>query len=93
MTATLEERIRAEVDVYDNGGRTFDRYTAVFADDGDALAIGPTGNVPNGVCMHLGYSPTVSDDERVEFDALPEPVQRAIRGAFVDWYVAAPVAP
>jgi len=39
------------VTVYDNGGRSFDRYTVFLNDHGYALGIGETGNVPNGFCM------------------------------------------
>ncbi len=71
--------------VTDNGGRTFERYTAYFA-DGSALLIGPTGNVPNGVCMwvdtgpELGHTADTDPDATIERSALPEPVRRAI-----DW--------
>jgi len=77
--------------VYDNGGRTFDRYTIVIADDeGDWYGInaGPTGNVPNGVFMSFAPGDGVSlplADEEIEFDDLPERVQRdvlaEVRGA------------
>ncbi|MBA3355871.1 MAG: hypothetical protein H0U18_08025 [Pyrinomonadaceae bacterium] len=42
------------VTIFDNGGRTFDRYTVFFDFEGDdsyALGIGDTGNVPDGFCM------------------------------------------
>ena len=41
--------------IWDNGGETFDRYTVRFELCGEVyfLGIGPTGNVPNGFCMHL----------------------------------------
>jgi hypothetical protein len=60
-----------DVRVYDNGGRTFDRYTVIFdsGDDVYALGIGDTGNVPNGFCMtveavegpHLGREIDLED--------------------------------
>lgn len=75
--------------VYDNGGRTFDRYTAEFHDwenDSEyALVIGPTGNVPNGVCMTL--DPWNGPDDECEKELslqevreLPRPVRKAIAG-------------
>lgn len=77
--------------VTDNGGETFDRYTAGFeiaaSGDPDAetdvfvLLIGPTGNVPNGVCMH-GEGGLGDDETRVAWEDIPEPVQRAIVGEF-----------
>lgn len=63
--------------VYDNGGQSIDRYTAVF-DDRPWLGVGETGNVPNGFCMtvegvegpHLGTLVSITD--------LPEAARRAI---------------
>jgi hypothetical protein len=74
-----------EVKIYDNGGKSFDRYTAVFP-DGDALGIGPTGNVPNGFCMHIDASEIEVGPHLgtvVPFDTLPKPVQKAIRA---EWH-------
>ena len=68
------------VDIYDNGGKTFDRYTVFFpSDETSALGIGPTGNVPNGFCMwvfaikgnHLG--------KKINFADCPIPVRKAIK--------------
>ena len=79
-------------EVRDNGGVTFDRYTAGFchygpADEtGDremdrfALLIGPTGNHPQGVCMHHELGVSEDDGELVEVADLPEPVRKAIDG-------------
>ena len=65
-------------EVFDNGGRTFDRYSIHFEyGDGEEhgyLFVGPTGNVPNGVCM---WSDTAGDGEEIDFDSLPDPVKRA----------------
>lgn len=75
-----------DVHVYDNGGVTFDRYTAEFP-DGDVLLIGPTGNVPNGVCMYAeGGASEDYDGEPVSFFAIPEPVQQAIRAEWNTWF-------
>lgn len=42
----------SEVTVYDNGGKTADRYTVVPKNpDWPWLGVGETGNVPNGFCM------------------------------------------
>ncbi len=70
------------VTIIDNGGRTFDRYRVQFHDDGmddGELLIGPTGNVPNGVCMWAeGQYPCAADETEVLYANVPEPVQRAI---------------
>ena len=73
-----------DVTIFDNGGRTFDRYTVLFPDM-DAFAIGSTGNVPNGVCMHVEQ---IGQPEGVEIDfvSLPDPVQRAIQDEWNAWY-------
>lgn len=60
----------------------FDRYRVLFTIEGEAwaLSIGPTGNVPNGVCMTTEHtSPTPYPGEvPIEIADLPEPVQRAV---------------
>ncbi len=74
---------------FDNGGRTFDRYSAGFETGPDpeaeefdtySLMIGPTGNAPNGVCMSSEYPADDGDGAPVVWADLPEPVQRAIIG-------------
>ena len=77
-----------EVRIYDNRGKTFDRYAAVFP-DGDVLVIGPTGNHPQGVCLWLG--PSTNEDTLgapITFEHLPQRVQRAIRAEWNAWYTA-----
>lgn len=70
------------VTVYDGGEAAgFDRYTA-FYDDGDmALAIGETGNVPGGVCMHVTAERGPHLGDVVPLADLPEPVRRAVEEA------------
>lgn len=80
-------------EVRDNGGQTFDRYTAGFChygslEDDDremdrfSLLIGPTGNHPQGVCMHDDMPVGEDDGKLVELSDLPEPVQKAIDNEF-----------
>jgi len=65
------------VRVWDNGGRTFDRYT-VFTGR-DAYVMGPTGDHPQGVCQYVGDAGHVTPEgTRVAVADLPEAVQRAI---------------
>lgn len=85
MTQMRTEGFNLNVAVYDNGGQTFDRYTAVFP-DGHALAIGPTGNVPNGVCMSVELHSALSVHDRVNFQELPVAVRVAIRQFWDEWY-------
>ena len=61
----------------------FDRYRVVFVDEDEgewALTIGPTGNVPNGVCMtteHVSTDP-YPGEVPIEVESLPAPVRKAI---------------
>ena len=71
--------------VMDNGGRTFDRYTVIFS-DGSALNVGPTGNVPNGVCMWAdtwreGYQP---EGKWITWRSVPRPVRTAAKKALAE---------
>lgn len=66
-----------DVRVWDNGGRTFDRYTVFVG--GDAYVVGPTGNHPQGVCMYVGDAASVEPEgEPVAIANLPPAVQKAI---------------
>jgi len=70
-------------EVRDNGGRSFDRYTVAFAEDGyeegqGCLLIGATGNHPQGVCMHSEHPIGGYDGVTIGFDELPAPVLAAI---------------
>lgn len=88
-----------DVRIYDGGEQFGDRYTAVFP-DGSMLGIGVTGNSPNGFCQHVGNvnEPAYagferkSSEKRVTFNSLPEPVQRAIRAEWDEWYAGAEVS-
>jgi hypothetical protein len=79
----------------DNGGSTFDRYTAGFEvtdpgltenEDGKtdefSLTIGPTGNCARGVCMSSEYPLSETDGVEIAWADLPAPVQAAIIGEF-----------
>jgi hypothetical protein len=66
-----------KVKVWDNGGRTFDRYTVFLGSD--AYVVGPTGNHPQGVCMYVGDAASVDPEgEPVAIADLPPAVQDAI---------------
>lgn len=72
--------------VYDNGGRTFDRYTAFLSDgeEGYALGIGDTGNVPNGFCMHVDAVRGAHLGRVILLEEMTEPARRALL-AEVEW--------
>lgn len=73
---------RGDYTIYDNGGRSFDRYTVKLHEYGYWLGIGPTGNVPNGFCMALSPDEVVAGDhlgEIIPFKQMTEPAQRAVR--------------
>jgi hypothetical protein len=66
-----------KVKAWDNGGRTFDRYTVFVGRD--AYVVGPTGNHPQGVCMYVGHASQVEPEgKRVRLVDLPAAVQKAI---------------
>jgi hypothetical protein len=70
-------------EIRDNGGKTFDRYTIEIlygVTDGDYegayyIGSGDSGNVPNGFFMTVDGP---SDDPEIDFEQLPERVQRDI---------------
>lgn len=75
--------MRHGITIYDNGGETFDRYRVQFdiewMDEGELL-VGPTGNVPNGVCMWAeGVYPQRGHEVEVDALDVPAPVRRAIK--------------
>lgn len=84
------------VRVYDNGGRSFDRYTAIFAEQSsgaagrppvmDALGVGETGNVPNGFCMTVDAVEGPHLGARVQLADIAEPARRAIVAHWREWY-------
>jgi len=72
--------------IWDNDGETFDRYTVEFLEDEDTeafgpyyMAIGDTGNVPNGVCMHVD-GVMVGDHlgREIDISEMTEPARRAV---------------
>lgn len=75
------------IGVYDNGGRTADRYTVVFderhrTDEGIShlcLALSKDCNMPNGVCMTAYTEPGSYLGKKIKFSDLPETVQNCVR--------------
>jgi hypothetical protein len=75
----------APIRTFDNGGETFDRYTAVFL-DGSYLGMSEHPSHPQGFGQHgeLQRGHTINSDlsylgKEVHIDTLPADVQRAIR--------------
>lgn len=71
--------------VYDNGGKTFDRYTAVFTDDESRFplydCVGFSSNPfhPLGFCQHSDAMLGPHLGKRVSFASLPVEVQTMLR--------------
>lgn len=67
--------------VYDNDGKTFDRYTIIIDDEVIGVSLNPDS--PNGFCCHccheseLNYDPD-SIGERAPFNGLPDNVRNMI---------------
>jgi hypothetical protein len=69
------------VQVFDNGGETFDRYTVIM--DDAVLSMSPNATSPQGVNSHICRlselaSKALSGMAQVPFSELPEPVKRAV---------------
>ena len=69
------EDLLKRVRVYDNGGRTLDRYTVIYP-DGNARTMSSRPLHPQGVCMWAGH--VQPQGKRVPFHALPAQVREAI---------------
>jgi hypothetical protein len=85
MSLTIAQRYSLRC--FDNRGESFDRYTIVFP-DGDALAVGPTGNHPQGVCMWIGRG--IDFDllgAELTYEELPEAVRMVIETEYLTWYM------
>ena len=68
------------IEVYDNGGITADRYTAVFP-TGDIYLMSEDADMPNGVCMYAGDNPAIPDrniDRKIDIEDLPKGVKKKI---------------
>lgn len=71
---------RHTIEVYDNGGETFDRYTVII----DGVVYGMSANAlqPNGFnqfCGLIADLPGAREGERITIESLPEEVQGAIQ--------------
>ena len=69
------------IEIYDNGGKTADRYTVVI--DGSVYTMSENAMQPNGVNMYAGEVSEGSwlfngAEEIISFDQLPDEVKRAI---------------
>ena len=75
------------VTIYDNGGRSFDRYTVILHDFDYALGIGDTGNVPNGFCMSLSPGDYIEGPhlgKKIMLENITEPARKAVL-AELEW--------
>lgn len=75
-----------KVTLYDNGGQTADRYTAVLHDYPEsqagtfaALAMDERPFHPQGFCQHTSAMPGPHLGRTIALDALPADCQRALR--------------
>ena len=77
----------ANIKVYDNDGKTFDRYTVVI--DGSVYSMSHNATSPQGVDQYAGELKDLSgikgkDDKEVPYDSLPKSVKDAIRDRMFD---------
>lgn len=82
---------KTSITVYDTGEEMGDRWFAVYGINGDALAVGDTGNIPNGFCQSVPrdqYQDEWLDQfPEVDLDSVPEPARKAILAYRDDWFV------
>jgi hypothetical protein len=68
------------IEIYDNGGTTFDRYTIII--DGDVYGMSENPQSPQGFNQYSGRLAELpmarSNGERITMESLPEAVQKAI---------------
>lgn len=68
------------IEIYDNGGATFDRYTVII--DGDVYGMSANPNSPQGFNQFSGTLAELplarANGERITLESLPEEVQKAI---------------
>jgi len=69
------------IEIYDNGGVTFDRYTVII--DGDVYGMSANPNSPQGFNQFSGKLAELpmarSNGERITMESLPEEVELAIK--------------
>lgn len=71
------------IKVFDNGGKTADRYTVIF-NDKDVYCMSENANMPNGVNMYMGEIGIdinidyIKLDEKINLSDLPRGVLLAI---------------
>jgi hypothetical protein len=57
------------IEVFDNGGATADRYTVLIGED--AYLMSTDAHMPNGVCMYAGRNLVGDESERIQLSDLP----------------------
>lgn len=89
----------ATVRLFDNGGETFDRYTAIFRDANDdyvgyrGMSADPFHPQGFGIWDDGDVSGTMARDEEIPVTSAPEAVQRCIASDLRDVEIADAIAP
>ena len=83
----MNKALLAQIKIYDNGGRTLDRYTVVYP-DGYWRFMSANPLHPQGVCMWAEPLPGAKPDgRRVLPDQVPEAVLEAILMDLQEFYL------
>jgi len=79
---------RSNMRIYDNGGKTFDRYTVVFMDNEESkglyYAVGMSAHpfAPGGFGQHTSAAPGRHLGKRLNFEKLPADCQKMVNSEF-----------
>ena len=72
-----EGPLYSKITVYDNGGRSLDRYTVYFTPT-ECLSMSPDPFFPLGVCLYGEGKTGPHNGEEIKFSELPEDCRRAV---------------
>lgn len=75
-----------KVKVFDNGGKTFDRYTVIYNAEGDYVAMSADPFHPQGFGQHGEKClPGPHLGKLIDFDDLPDDCKRLVRRDLADY--------
>ena len=76
-TSDSEGPLYSKITVYDNGGRSMDRYTVYF-NNAECLSMSEDPFFPAGVCLHGAGKIGPHNGKEIAFSELPEDCKKAV---------------